>query len=323
MDKVIVYGLGKDYKRNSMIFDKVYNVVGYCDSDEKKFERLPEDKRKKAVTVQKLNTIAYDYLLITTATYAAEITQYLVELGIDINCIKIFPYEEEYKKIWGVTPLKGVSYSGGLEDIIIDEICKRIGITYDEMKYIELGVMDPVCGNNTYYFYKRGASGILVEANPKRIENIKKVRERDTIINRAIYEYGDQEVEFFISKVPGLSSLLRDHIEGNPGWENYPVMEKIKVSTIHINDVFAKLGTKDKCDCLSIDIEGYDLQALSTLDFSVYRPKIIIAELSAGYEKMDDYYQKIVELLIDRDYLLYANNEYNGIFVDKKYQSIL
>ncbi len=320
MDKVILYGLGKNYMRYETVLEKMCLIVGYCDSDVKKIALLPWNKRKKAVLIEDLSStdIEYDYILITTSLYISEIVKTLNEMGIDNKKIQVFPYWKEYSMIWGVWPLKGVSYSGSWEDLLIDSIREKLKIPYKQMRYIELGVMDPVHGSNTYYFYMRGASGILVEANPHLISNIAGMRERDKLLNRAIYEGEDSKVTLHISKSIGLSSLVREHIEGNPGWEEFPIVEDISVSTIHINDVFEMLG--GECDLLAIDIEGYDLEALSALDFNLYRPKIIIAELNGEYLAEKEYYRKIVLLLQSKGYILYANNICNGIFVDQKYE---
>ncbi len=325
MDTVIIYGLGKSYTRNEMILEKMYSIVGYCDSELKKLQELPCGKREKAILVEdlKLTNIKYDYILITITLYIAEIVRSLNLLGIDAKKIKVFSYEKEYRMIWDVWPLKGVSYSGNSEDLLIDNIREKLKIPYKQMKYIELGVMDPVCGSNTYYFYMRGASGILVEANPHIINNIAGTRERDKLINCAIYEGKEPKVTLHISKSIGLSSLVKEHIEGNSGWVEYPIIEDISVSVIHINDVFAMLGKGEVCDLLSIDIEGYDFEALEALDFNLYRPKIIIAELNGAYLSKKEYYQKIVHLLYTKGYILYTHNIYNGIFVDEKYQDVL
>lgn len=325
MDKVIIYGLGNEYNTNQITLERVYDIVGYSDSDKGKIESLDNDKRGKVVSIEELKNgvIDYDYILITTVVYADEIKSFLKDLGILPERIRIFAYEKNYSEIWGVQPLKGVSYSGGAEDIIIDNIMHILGIPYAEMKYIELGVLNPVCGNNTYYFYRRGATGILVEANLEAIENIARIRTRDNVINKAIYADKSQELTLYISKQPGLSSLLREHIENNTDWKNYPIVKEVRVKTIHIDDVFALLGEGDACDLLSIDIEGYDLQALSTLNFDVYRPKVIVAELTSGYLEKKKYYEEIVKLLLKKNYVLYCNNECNGIFVDEKYKNML
>lgn len=322
MDRVVIYGLGRNYKKHRAVLERKYHIVGYCDSNGAGHADLPLGREGTFIPPDRLAETSFDYILVTTSLYAAEVIESLDRLGIGKEQVRVFPWEKECYSFWGTEPLKGVSYSGGA-DYLVDVLRDRLRIPYGEMRYIDLGVCNPVGGDNTYYFYERGAAGILVEANPDVIGNIIEKRCRDTVLNRAVYVGGEPEATFYISKEAGLSSLVKEHVEDNPGWAEYPVVREAVVPTIHINEIFALLGEGDVCDFLSIDIEGYDLEALQALDFGRYRPKIIAAELTAGYVEKYDYYQGIVDLLLGRGYLLYANDEYNGIFVDGKYLSLL
>lgn len=311
MKKIIVYGLGKQYEDHREWIHKTFCVTGYCDSDGEKLKNY-----EPAVELKKINELEYDYVLITTANviYITEITQQLLSYGVERRKIRILQYEESLQGILGACP-KAVSWSGMWEDLIIDRIFRELGISYDDMRYIELGVMDPVVANNTFYFYHHGARGILVEANPELIENIKYVRPKDSVINKAIYAGEANEISFFVSENPGLSSLKADWSEQEENWKQYKRRQEIKVPTIHINDVFELL--EEKCNLLSIDIEGYDYEALKSLDFCKYRPQVIIVELLGGAHTQDSL--KIAQLLFEQGYLLYAKNQCNGIFYDQCY----
>ena len=71
------------------------------------------------------------------------------------------------------------------------------------------------------------------------------------------------------------------------------------------------------CNLLSIDIEGYDYEALKSLEFCKYRPQIIISELLPGKCTTP----VIVNFLMEKGYMLYACNSSNGIFVDRCYEA--
>lgn len=315
MDKVIVYGLGKHFERHRINIESWYEVVGYCDADEQKKEILSQAEQNKFFSVSKLKEMKYDYILVMPS-FSSKIEKEFEIIGIEKRKIKNFVEQDFFGRWWGGKPLLGVSYSEGMEDIIVDSLREKLGIPYEKMKYIELGVMHPVSGNNTYFFYKRGASGILVEANPELISLIRKIRERDIILNNAIFDQ-EGEINFYIHSSIGLSSVVSGHREGE---EEHSIEKIVPIKTIHMNEVFEKLSNNAfECDLLSIDIEGYDLEALKSLDFLSYRPKIIIAELLPG----DRYYQKIVNLLLNNGYLLCANTISNGIFIDKKYEEQL
>lgn len=310
MEKIIVYGLGKQFEEHRQEIEGTYCIAGYCDSDEEKLKKFDP-----VVRLENIGRQEYDFVLITSSNiiYISEIIQQLAVCGVERKKIKVLQYEESMQGILGAGP-QVVSWSGMWEDLVIDRIFGKLNIDYDNINYIELGVMDPVIANNTFYFYQHGAKGVLVEANPGLIENIKFMRPRDVVVNKAVYADNVKEISFFVSENPGLSSLRQDWSEQEENWKQYKQKEEIKVPTIHINDVFELLG--EKCNLLSIDIEGYDYEALCSLDFGRYRPQVIIVELLWGKHHSNDS-QKIAQLLLEQGYLLYARNQCNGIFVDQ------
>ena len=59
------------------------------------------------------------------------------------------------------------------------------------------------------------------------------------------------------------------------------------------------------------------------MNFCEYRPKVIIAELSAWGEK-EQKGEKIIKLLIKNNYAqISTNGNINGIFIDKKFENDL
>ncbi len=310
MDRVIVYGLGSVYRENSERINNSFDVIGYCDKDSSKLSNM------KGIPIERLKDYiaTIDYVLVVPIKYSADIRKMLNKFGVPNIKIRNFFETHQGKYIWKEMPVLGNTYSGDFEDIIIDNILRNNGKDISSIHYIELGTCNPIMGNNTYHFYEKGASGILVEANPYVIETIRMYRERDIVLHRAVYKESGINVSFFISSELGLSSLDKNHVEENPDWQKkYKIEEEVLVPSIDVNDVFEML--KDECDLLAIDLEGYDLETLESIDYNKYRPKIIVAELNYTYVKKQAYYQRIVDFLINNSYVLYAANKYNGIFV--------
>lgn len=311
MENIIIYGLGRNWALYKDIIEKNYNIVGYYDNDKEKLQLV--DMRINDIS----EMVGMDErIVVTSSVHWSEIANELVEKGIPRNRIINFEELEIRKLHWNRKPIGGVSYSGGYEDWLIDSIIRGIGIDYCNMRYLELGVMDPVVSSNTYYFYERGARGILVEANPNLIPRIKKIRPDDLIINKAIYNINNAIIPFYISNEPGLSSVFEDHIEGVDEWRKIGLYQKIQIETITVNTLLNDIPT---VDLLSIDLEGYDYEALSMVNFDKYRPKVIIAELNWFDLPRRKMYQQIVNLLYKCGYMLYYQNDYNGIFIDEKY----
>ncbi len=307
MDRVIIYGLGKKFQENREVIEKAYDIVGFSD---RSFEKL-EKFGIKGIAVHDINEADFDYVLVMSAnvSIAYELQK---DTGLPIEKIKLYlPYLKERS-------LLGAYYAEDMEDLLVDRIFADKSGDYSGITYIDIGVCGPIEGDNTYYFYRRGARGILVEADSQLINQIKRARPGDTVINKAVYKYGGQEVTFFrCPKALALSSLREEHIEA---WKDELQVdkekdqEKITVNTVSINELFEMLGKQ--CDILSIDIEGYDYEALKSLDYSKWRPKVIIVEMldSLGDRETNE---KIMELLTGKGYSLYVKTRPNGIFVDE------
>jgi len=113
-----------------------------------------------------------------------------------------------------------------------------------------------------------------------------------------ISDKSDEDIDFYIvqdTKHPGMST-------GNPGFINGMKSKKIKVPTITLNDLLAKLDIK-KIDFLNMDIELWEPQALAGFDIERYKPDLVCIEahrqvrdqilayfIEHGYARMDLYF---------------------------------
>ena len=70
------------------------------------------------------------------------------------------------------------------EDLIVESICGHLGIPI--RTYLDIGAFDPTVANNTYFFYKKGCRGVLVEPNPALCRTLERYRPRDTVLNVGI-----------------------------------------------------------------------------------------------------------------------------------------
>lgn len=306
-NRIIVYGLGNVYQKEKHIIDKYYDVIGYSDIDTKK--RLNE----KYIIPQNITKQEFEYVLVTPLFQKKNITNYLVnECGINVDRLKYWDYEKKRMRKSKWKNNIQFSYAENAEDFLAFMALQKLGINeMKDIKYIELGVNEPIYNSNTFFFYEKGARGILVEANPDAINFIKAIRPEDKIINKAIFQESDKEIDFYISEEEGLSSITEKHFKKEEKWNCFQ-RRKIKIKTISINDIFRNMPN---IDILSIDIEGYDYKALESLEEN-YKPKIIIVEMLEG-EAFEADNKAIFELLNNRKYELFACTETNGIWIYK------
>ena len=211
-----------------------------------------------------------------------------------------------------------VSQSG--EDIIVSHILKVFGIKKSECSYLDLGANHAKTMNNTYNFYQNGASGVLVEANPALIRELKLYRSRDIILNRCIAVQGGQPMAFYILNGDGLSTPDRAQAEQaikiNP---NLKIEKTVNVESITVNEIMDTYFDGAPV-FMNLDIEGEEMNILESIDFEAHRPMLISIEMIPyrtniviGNKNPD-----ILAFMARNDYVEYAFTGINSIFIDKR-----
>ncbi|SCP95749.1 FkbM family methyltransferase [Anaerobium acetethylicum] len=205
------------------------------------------------------------------------------------------------------------------EDAIVAFILMELGVSMNECKYLDLGANHAKFLSNTFYFYSQGARGVLVEANPALIPELKFYRHGDVILNKCITTKSNDIVEFYVLNGDGLSTPDKDaaeeFIRKNPALE---IKEVIKVETISVNDIietyFGEAPT-----IVNIDIEGKELEVLESINWDKYRPVIVIAEMIEYKPKIGirTKNSEILDFMKDKGYEEYAFTGINSIFIDK------
>ena len=97
------------------------------------------------------------------------------------------------------------SYAQSGEDIIVSNLLRRLGILHP--LYLDIGAHHPTHFNNTYLFYKQGATGICVEPDSYFANILKKYRNRDTILNVGVSADATTEADFYQLYPPTLSTF--------------------------------------------------------------------------------------------------------------------
>ena len=213
---------------------------------------------------------------------------------------------------------KSTSYSQAGEDMIIRYLFRDIG-KMDKITYLDLGTNLPDYGNNTYLFYKAKGKGVCVEANPTLIQEIKKIRPKDKIINAGVAVSSEKEADFYIFDVSAISTFNKKDAEFRNNSGSNKIVRVAKIPLININDLI--IGNFLKMpDLLSIDIEGLDLSVLKSLDFKKFPIPVLCVETctySENHIRPKDH--SIAELLYSKGYEIYADTYINTIFVNKEW----
>ena len=211
--------------------------------------------------------------------------------------------------------LMKTTYSQSGEDAILAYLFAVLGIPFAKCTYLDLGANRPKEMSNTYFFYEQGATGTLIEANPALIPALQKERSGDVILNRCIAPKSGDVIPFHVMNVDGLSTpedvteLLANH-------PDLKLLETVNVETVSVNDLFAQMHAVPVL--VNIDIEGMEMEILRSIDFTKYRPLVLILEM-IPYSKKLPVGQKNPEILAflqEKGYVEYAFTGINSIFID-------
>lgn len=216
-----------------------------------------------------------------------------------------------------------VFYSQHGEDFLLNKIFggKREGY------YVEIGCLDGIEFSNTYYFEKKGWKGLCVEAHKDFIAALKINRPNATVVHAAVGEEDKDKVTFYANKVGSLSTLDRNEEER---WKtNYaPYFHGFEEQTVRmrtLTSIFDEVKP-GQIDFVSLDIEGYEVQALSGMDFGKYKPRIFIIEY-----KDDQHRAQIEKYLLPQGYhflarlgcnMFYSLKPEDGLIVNARYGTI-
>jgi FkbM family methyltransferase len=207
------------------------------------------------------------------------------------------------------------SYSQAGEDAVIRFLFADRRI--QRISYLDVGTNRPISGNNTYLFYRNGCRGVCVEADKTLIPTIVKARPHDKVINAGVADGDEGEADFYIIDFMGLNTFDKEEADRVVALSGHKVVETVKVPLVSINRLIAE-NFEHRPDLLSIDIEGWDLRVLKTLDFERFPIPVICAETCVYSDNhIRSKNTGIAEFLSTKGYQVYADTYINTVFVNK------
>jgi len=164
------------------------------------------------------------------------------------------------------------SYSMLGEDLIIEKFFKK----KNKGIYVDIGCYHPIDGNNTYLLFKKGWEGLNIDLNKTSIDLFNIARKNDINLRIAITNQSKKIKFFYRKKINMLNTINKKFANSNfrKGFNT----DYIQAATL--NSVLEKTKLKNKkIDFLNIDIEGNEINALKTLNFKKYNPRLICIEI--------------------------------------------
>jgi len=197
---------------------------------------------------------------------------------------------------------KSKYYSQHGEDFLLEKI-------FPDKKgfFVEIGCIDGKMLSNTLHFEKKGWNGICIEAHPDYIDRLVINRPNSIVVHAAITSHDIDEIIFYAKSEVALSSLEKP---SKIGYREYSVQGK------SLTTVLSECNAK-KIDFISIDIEGFESEALQGTDFTKFKPRVWVIECDDLKAK-----RKIDKILFSLGYyfigMLFENAFYSLDKGDKK-----
>ncbi len=168
-----------------------------------------------------------------------------------------------------------ISYGQNREDVVL---WRALG-SIPNGRYVEVGANDPVQLSVTKAFYDRGWSGLTVEPDPDFAQRLREARPRDEVVEAAVSAH-EGDVTFFVFPGTGLSTLdptvRQKHAAAGRD------SREVTVRGARLADLVAESGiAKGDVHFLLVDVEGAEAEVLSTVDFTEWRPWVLLVESTA------------------------------------------
>lgn len=145
--------------------------------------------------------------------------------------------------------------------------------------YVDVGANDPDVASVTKYFNLAGWRGINIEPIPDLVKKLMTVRPNDINLGIGISDTVG-ELTFYKAQYSGLSTFDPEVMKRHKA--SGITFEELKIPVSTLNAVFDRHPIVHQgITFMNADVEGYEKQVFSGLDFSRYQPRVIMAESTA------------------------------------------
>jgi FkbM family methyltransferase len=155
------------------------------------------------------------------------------------------------------------SYAHQGEDVVIEGMLKWV----KNGTYVDVGAYHPVLYSNTYAFYNKGWSGIVIDPNIDMKPLYTLMRPRDTFVHTAVGPVPEEKPYYMFD-----DGAYNSFDEGRAkSWKATRGLDIKEVRTISFKPLSQILREQNitHIDFLNVDVEGLDLEVLKTHDWSI------------------------------------------------------
>jgi len=181
--------------------------------------------------------------------------------------------------------------------------------------YVEVGANHPQFFSNVFELYRRGWHGISVEANESFIQAHRRCRPRDKIVCAVVSDQ-EKEIVFTEFKNSLVSSVDSAFVEQMQKSFDCAINRQHRVQSRTLTSILDEAQCPLQFELLSIDVEGHDFEVLRSLDFSRYRPRVVVIEMH-GFAISDAAANPLCEFMDNQGYEIAGHLATNSYFRDR------
>jgi FkbM family methyltransferase len=213
------------------------------------------------------------------------------------------------------------SYSSYGEDAMLNGVIKRLSWImqknlFDQNTYIDIGSFHPVKESNTYFLYKNGWAGTLVDPNSYFNVLVHELRPHDILYNCAVDTVSGTREFYMFGDTDSSNTLSKEFADRKISSQHTGVSWTAQVPTKTLDDIIAiHLEYFQRTPfLLNIDIEGLDLDVIKTYSHDVRIPFIMIEDDSM--KTFTD--SPIRKIMSEKKYIPIATTFLTTLYVDEE-----
>jgi FkbM family methyltransferase len=211
-----------------------------------------------------------------------------------------------------MTQRRPLSYAQNMEDF-------HLSLAFADQQrgtYIDIGGGHPVAGSVSFWFYKRGWDGIVVEPQTDLARLHRQLRPRDKVM-QLLVGADDKERDFHVfDRLHGLSTTVVEHAKA-AGAD----FRTLRLPSISLAEL-CRTHAPDAIDFLKIDVEGAEADVIAGADWDRFRPGIVLVESIAPLSN-EPTWDKWEAMLLDKGYRFALFDTLNRFYVAEERKDLL
>jgi FkbM family methyltransferase len=186
----------------------------------------------------------------------------------------------------------------------------------DRGTYIDVGGGHPVAGSVSFWFYRRGWDGIVVEPQEHLVRLHRTLRPRDLILQSLIGSENKERDFYQFDRLHGLSTTVNEYATA----ANEP-FRTLRLKSISLAEL-CRSYTQGPIDFLKIDVEGAEAEVIAGADWDRFRPGIVLIESIAPVSGEPTWHEW-EELLLAKRYRFALFDSLNRFYVASEREDLL